>query len=232
MSEMCLAGDPPIPLTLRRSSRARRISLRISQLDGRVTLTLPQRVPQREALAFAREKEPWIRRHLAARGPDVDIAIGARVPVGGQLCDIVQGHGRRVVLSNGEVAVPGAPDRVGRRLVGHLKTLARARFAEASDTYAARLGHSYTALTLRDTRSRWGSCTADGRLMYSWRLILAPPEVLDYVAAHEVAHLVEMNHSPAFWAEVTRLYGDYAAPRKWLRTHGSELHRYRFGAAK
>ena len=105
----------------------------------------------------------------------------------------------------------------------------RARLAEASDHFAQRLGKDYAAITLRDTRSRWGSCTAQGRLMYSWRLILAPPEVLDYVAAHEVAHLAQMNHSPAFWAEVERIYGDYSQPRAWLRREGSSLHRYRFG---
>ena len=94
--------------------------------------------------------------------------------------------------------------------------------------YAARLGKGYTRLTLRDTRSRWGSCTSDGGLMFSWRLIMAPPSVLDYVAAHEVAHLAQMNHSPAFWAEVTRIYGDFDPPRQWLRTHGADLHRYQF----
>ncbi|MCV3271672.1 M48 family metallopeptidase [Roseobacter sinensis] len=228
MPELILPGDPPIPLTLRRSGRARRISLRISQLDGRVTLTLPKGVPEREALGFAREKESWIRGHLAARGADVIVGLGTALPVGGQLHEVVPTTGRKVVFEPGRVAVPGAPDRVGRRLVGHLKTLARARLAEASDTYAARLGKPYSAITLRDARSRWGSCTAEGRLMYSWRLILAPPEVLDYVVAHEVAHLAEMNHSAAFWAQVTRIHGDYAEPRNWLRRNGSDLHRYRF----
>ena len=133
-------------------------------------------------------------------------------------------------IEPGRVLVPGPQDKAGKRLAGHLKALARARLAEASDHYAAKLGRPYSAITLRDTRSRWGSCTAEGRLMYSWRLILAPPEVLDYVVAHEVAHLAQMNHSPAFWAEVERLYGSYAAPRGWLRRQGSDLHRYRFGS--
>ncbi len=230
MTEMHLPGDPPIPLILRRSARAQRISLRISQLDGRVTLTLPRRVPEREALAFAREKEMWIRKHLSARDEDVDIGIGARLPIGGLTHEVVQGQGRRVVFEDGRVCVPGAATRTGRRLAGHLKQVARARLAEASDHYAEKLGRDYAAITLRDTRSRWGSCTAQGRLMYSWRLILAPPEVLDYVAAHEVAHLEEMNHSAAFWAQVERIYGDYSEPRKWLRRNGGSLHRYRFEA--
>lgn len=228
MTNSHLPGDPAIPLILRRSARARRISLRISQLDGRVTLTLPKRVPEREALDFAREKEAWIRKHLDARDADVAVAVGAVLPIGGLLHEVVQGTGRRVAFEPGRVVVPGPAERIAKRLGSHLRAVARARLAEASDHYAERLGRGYSALTLRDTRSRWGSCTAQGRLMYSWRLILAPPEVLDYVAAHEVAHLAQMNHSPAFWAEVTRIHGDYKAPRAWLRREGSGLHRYRF----
>lgn len=230
MSDPTLPGNPPIPLILRRSARARRISLRISQLDGRVTLTLPRRVPEREALAFAREKEAWIRHHLDAREADVVVSPGAVLPIGGKAHQVAPGKGRKVRFEEGRVLVPGAADRMGKRLAGHLKALARERLAEASDHYARKLGKPYQAITLRDTRSRWGSCTAQGRLMFSWRLILAPPEVLDYVAAHEVAHLVQMNHSPAFWAEVARIYGNYKEPRAWLRREGSALHRYRFDA--
>lgn len=229
MNDPYLPGDPPIPLIIRRSGRARRISLRISQLDGRVTLTLPDRVPEREAIHFAQEKEAWIRKHLANRTGNVDVGHGVVVPIGGIPHQVTEGAGRRISFAQGQVHVPGAVDRVGKRLGAHLKALARTRLAEASDHYAERLGKPYAAITLRDTRSRWGSCTAQGRLMYSWRLILAPPEVLNYVAAHEVAHLAQMNHSPAFWAEVERIYGDYAAARAWLRREGSSLHRYRFG---
>ncbi|MFK7835229.1 MAG: M48 family metallopeptidase [Sulfitobacter sp.] len=228
MSDTYLPGDPPIPLILRRSARARRISLRISQLDGRVTLTMPKRLAAREALDFARTKEGWIRKHLAERGEDVDVRLGAEVPVGGQLLRVVPGQGRSVTLGYKEIAVPGPADRVGARLGAYLKELARDRLAGACDDYAALLGRSYSRITMRDTRSRWGSCTSDGALMFSWRLIMSPPEVLDYVAAHEVAHLAEMNHSPAFWAGVERIYGPYKAPRGWLRTHGNTLHRYRF----
>jgi len=124
-----LPGDPPIPLILRRSARARRISLRISQLDGRVTLTLPARLPEAEALDFARSKETWIRKHLDARGDDVAVALGAQVPVGGQMLDVVAGSGRRVVLGADHVAVPGPADRVGARLQAYLKEVARDRLA-------------------------------------------------------------------------------------------------------
>ncbi|KEJ90896.1 M48 family metallopeptidase [Sulfitobacter donghicola] len=228
MSDPHLPGNPPIPLILRRSAQAKRISLRISQLDGRVTLTMPKRLAEREALDFARSKEAWIRKHLNARGEDVQVTEGAEMPLGGKMYPVLSGSGRRVQITPDGIFVPGPAERMGKRLSAHLKELARDRLAGASDDYAARLGRDYSRLSLRDTRSRWGSCTSDGGLMYSWRLIMAPPEVLDYVAAHEVAHLAEMNHSPAFWAEVTRIYGDYAAPRGWLRKHGSTLHRYKF----
>ena len=228
MSDPHLPGDPPIPLILRRSAQAKRISLRISQLDGRVTLTMPKRLAEREAIDFARSKETWIRSHLEARGDDVPVTPGAQLPLGGRMYRVQVGTGRRVQITPEGIFVPGPDEQMGKRLCAHLKELARDRLAGASDDYAARLGRAYTRLSLRDTRSRWGSCTSDGGLMYSWRLIMAPPEVLDYVAAHEVAHLAQMNHSSAFWAEVTRIYGDYAAPRGWLRKNGSTLHRYKF----
>ena len=216
-----------MPVILRRSGRARRISLRISRLDGRVTLTVPARTPEAEALAFARTKETWIRGHLGARPVDVTIAAGAVIPVEGVPCRIVPVPGRRVLLRGVELGVPQRLP-VASRLQSWLRELARDRLVAASDRYADALGRSYSRLSLRDTRSRWGSCSSAGALMYSWRLVLAPPRILQYVAAHEVAHLAEMNHSDAFWTTVERLYGPYADSRRWLRTEGVGLHRYRF----
>ncbi|WP_417742871.1 M48 family metallopeptidase [Salipiger sp.] len=229
MGQITLPGNPPIAVTLRRSAQARRLSLRLSQIDGRVTLTLPRRVPEREAVGFLREKEAWLRGHLEARGDDARIAFGTVLPIEGVLREIRPGAGRSVALGAAHVEVPGPEERVAARLQGWLRTLARERLAEASDRYAARLGRPYTRLTLRDTRSRWGSCTSEGALMYSWRLILAPRDVLDYVAAHEVSHLAEMNHSKAFWDTVEALYGDWRPQRRWLHDEGGSLHRYRFG---
>ena len=227
MTRRQLPGDPPVALTLRRSARARRISLRVSQLDGRVTLTLPRGVPEAEALRFAEEKAGWIRGHLARRGADIAVTIGAAIPVEGVARPILAGPGRHARIDRaGRILAPEAA--CGRAVQALLKTLARDRLAAACDGYAAALGRPYARITLRDTRSRWGSCSAQGGLMFSWRLIMAPPEVLAYVAAHEVAHLAQMNHSPAFWAEVARLYGPYEAPRAWLRGPGNALHRYRF----
>ncbi len=229
MGDHILPGNPPVALTLRRSARAKRISLRVSGLDGRVTLTLPRHVPEHEALEFAHEKAGWLRRQLGQRPDHLVVSYGVELPVEGRSLRITPGAGRLVHESGDKVIVPGTPDRVATRVQAYLKIRARDRLAAASDHFAALLGREYTRLTLRDTRSRWGSCSARGALNYSWRLIMAPPEVLRYVAAHEVAHLDEMNHSPAFWALTGKLMPDYHAPRRWLQENGAVLHRYRFG---
>ncbi len=228
MGRHVLEGNPPIEVTLRRSAQARRLSLRVSRLDGRVTLTLPRHVSDREAVAFARSREGWLRKHLAGVGDEVRPLIGGTLPYRGADIRIVAGAVRRPTLHDGQLLVPPDPARAPARLHVFLKLEARDRLAEASDRYAAALGRSYGKISLRDTRSRWGSCTSTGDLMYSWRLIMAPPAVLDYVAAHEVAHLVEMNHSAAFWAVVARIYPDHARCRGWLRREGDRLHRVRF----
>ncbi|MEM1353012.1 MAG: SprT family zinc-dependent metalloprotease [Pseudomonadota bacterium] len=230
MSQRTLPGDPPVELTLRRSTRARRISLRVSGLDGKVTLTLPQGTPEAQALQFAQAKGEWLRAQLHRQPAIAAICPGSTLPVEGRPTTIALGPVRRIEYESDTLVVPGPASTLAARLEGWLKARARDRLVCASDRFAKGLGREYTRISLRDTRSRWGSCSAEGRLMYSWRLILAPPDVLDYVAAHEVAHLKEMNHSSAFWSTVATLMPAYDAPRHWLRQHGAELHRYRFRA--
>lgn len=228
MGQAVLQGNPPVTITLRRSARARRVSLRVSGLDGRVTLTMPPWFSEAEALAFAEQKSGWIRRHLSEQEVPVRPELGGELPFEGRLHVLEPGSGRRVVQQDGALQVPGVPEQVPARLKGFLTHAARDRLAASADRYASALGRRYGRITLRDTRSRWGSCTSAGDLMFSWRLIMAPPEVLDYVAAHEVAHLQELNHSPAYWAVVARLMPGYEVPRRWLKTNGQGLHRYRF----
>lgn len=226
MGEIRVGDAPGVPVDLRRSARARRISLRVSTLDGRVTLTVPNTVKTKVALEFAEEKSDWIAKALARQSPMVPVEIGARVPVLGDLHDVAAGSGRSARITDGVIEAPVG--RVGPSVQALLKGLARDRLVAASDRYAAELGRSYGRITLRDTRSRWGSCSHEGNLMYSWRLVLAPPDVLDYVAAHEVAHLAHMDHSTAFWAAVKGLCPDFQTPRGWLRREGTSLHSYRF----
>ncbi|PTX54556.1 hypothetical protein C8N43_3373 [Litoreibacter ponti] len=228
MAEIIELGEPPIPVKLRHSARARRLSLRVSGVDGRVSLTLPRRASMREAQDFLRAKEAWIRGHLDRQPELCQIAPGAVLPVEGRERLIAPTRTRAVKLMEDHLLVPEGADKTAARVRAFLKTLARDRLAEASARHAKALGREFGKITLRDTRSRWGSCTSEGNLMYSWRLILAPAPVLDYVAAHEVAHLAQMNHSPAFWAEVARLMPDYQPHRAWLRQHGGALHRFQF----
>ena len=225
-----VGGD--IAVRLRRSARARRMSLRVTRAEGEVILTLPLRASLAEGLAFARAREGWLRRVRAGLPPRPEVAHGVLIPVEGRALRVTPAAllraprvaGDRLELP--ERAAPGPAAEV------FLRQLARARLAAACDRHAARLGRPFRAIVLRDTRSRWGSCSVDGRLMFSWRLVMAPPEVLDYVAAHEVAHLQHMDHSPAFWATTARLAGDPAAPRAWLRANGAGLLAWRFSASR
>lgn len=226
MTLTCLSGDPPIEIHLRRSSRARRMTLRVSGLDGSVSLTLPNGAPEADALAFAEERRSWIEKARAKTSPPVGVSEGTVISIEGADVRIAY-HGRRAPeLHGGTFWLPRkAP---GRAAEAFLKTIARERLVEACDRHAAALGVRYAQIALRDTRSRWGSCSAKGRLMFSWRLIMAPPGILDYVAAHEVAHLVRMDHSQAFWRVVAGICPDWEAHRACLRTQGGALHRVRF----
>lgn len=227
MSIHVLPGDPPVEVVLKRSTRATRFSLRVSRSDGRVSLSLPLWAPEGEALAFLRDREEWLRGHLD-RAPRLQrAAIGALVPICGIPREVVAGPSRAARFVEGRIEVPEGP-RAGPRIRALLGALARERLTRAVQDHSAALGRSATRITLRDPRSRWGSCSSKGDLMFSWRLIMAPPAVLDYVAAHEVAHLVEMNHSTAFWRVCARLRPDFGEQRDWLKRNGASLLAWRF----
>ena len=142
-----------------------------------------------------------------------------------EIVDTARRTGARIRRDGDVLLIPGPEDGWPRQLAAWLKWTARAEAEPAINAYATSVGRPWSRLTLRDPKSRWGSCTADGGIMLSWRLTLAPREVFNYVAAHEVAHLVEMNHSPAFWAVVERLDPDHQTSRAWLRREGAALHR-------
>lgn len=224
-----LPGIPPLDITLRRSARVRRFSLRVSALDGRVTLSMPARAREAEAMDFARQHEDWLRAALARQGRAAAIGFGTTLPLEGRDVVLAAGVGRSVQRLGDSLLLPGPEAQVAARTAAYLRALARDRLAAASDHYAGLLGRKVGRITLRDTRSRWGSCSHTGALMYSWRLIMAPPSVLRYVAAHECAHLVEMNHSAAFWSVVAGVYPNWQVERAWLHANGPRLHSYRFG---
>ena len=220
-----LPGDPPVTVLLRRSGRARRITLRVSSLDGRVTVTVPPHVSETAAMDFVSEKRGWLAAQLGRVPSEQFVGAGSVLPIAG-VAHVVStgGESERPVISI------GADRPAGPQVRRFVIDAARAHFADAAARHAARLGREHGRIALRDTRSRWGSCSTEGNLMFSWRLVLAPPEVLDYVAAHEVAHLAQMDHSPAFWAVVGELFPGHAAARRWLRGQGATLHSWTFDA--
>ena len=220
-----------VPVTLRRHPRARRIILRI---DGRgeggdgVAVTLPRGASAAEGLALVREKADWVLERLSELGPRVAFADGAVVPLGGAdyLIRHVPGQRGAVRREGGEILVAGRTEHLGRRVRDWFRVQARSEIGPRVREKAGRLGRAPGRITIRDTRSRWGSCSADGNLSFCWRLVMAPLRVLDYVVAHEVAHLAEANHGPRFWQAVDGLTADVDGAREWLRVNGEALHRY------
>ncbi|HVH77871.1 MAG TPA: SprT family zinc-dependent metalloprotease [Stellaceae bacterium] len=218
-----------VPVTVRLSPRARRLSLRVDAATRGVELVLPRRAPSDAAVGFVERHRGWIAARVAALPPPTRLVEGAMVPVFGKSHRIRHVRDRAaapVVIVDGEVLVRGDPAHIPRRVIDHLKALAKREFTARARILAARLGKSVTRVGVRDPKSRWGSCSSKGALSFSWRLILAPEAVADYVVAHEVAHLVEMNHSPRFWKVVASLVPDSKSPRAWLKRHRLELLSY------
>jgi predicted metal-dependent hydrolase len=219
-------GEIGASVTIRVSRRARRIALRVMSAGRGVELVLPRGVPKKLALGFLATKRDWVAARLDALPRPVPFAEGAMIPVLGvphcirRECDP---GAPRVAIADGEIRVRGDRTEIARPVRDHLTMLARSELSRRAQAYAARLGRPVARVGVRDTRSRWGSCSAGGNLSFCWRLILAPESVIDYVVAHEVAHLVEMNHGPRFWKLVDSLHPGKAAARAWLKEHRAEL---------
>lgn len=229
MVEALRVGDPPIEVRLRRDPRARRLVLRVGRTGGSPVLTFPPGLPLSTLTAFLRTQDAWLRLRLSDQPTHHRVGIGSILPFGDGTLTIRAGAGP--LRREGDVLrVPGRPETVPVRAGAFLREAARAACAGGVARLAPTVGRAATRLTLRDPRARWGSCTAKGELMFSWRLVLAPTAVLDYVVAHEMAHLREMNHGPDFWALVERLCPDYRTHRDWLRRNGPGLHAWDFTA--
>lgn len=221
----------PLRIVLRRRPTAQRMTLRVSNATGEVIMTLPMRTSLAAARTFATSHGGWIATRLARVPERVPFQPEARIPLRGVAHRIAQRSGRGGVVAAIEageavIGVACEPAHVSRRIRDFLQREARQDLSAAVARHAGRLGVRPTRITVRDTRSRWGSCTSEGALNFSWRLILAPPLVLDYLVAHEVAHLKEMNHSARFWAVARGLCSNVDEAERWLKRHGSELHRY------
>lgn len=228
MGDSLILDDPPCRVAIRENGRARRLTLRMT-VDGEAAVTVPPGVPVSEVRDFLRRHREWLRKALARVPGPILMANGVALPVGGKevRLTLVEGPRRPPVLEGDRVVLQGA-GAPGPRVSAWLKILARDRLEPSARTYARQLGRKIARITLRDTTSRWGSCSSSGSLNFSWRLAMAPVEVQDYVAAHEAAHLVEMNHSARYWKTLEGIMPDYEDRRGWLRQHGRGLHAYRF----
>jgi len=227
MAETLTIGTPPITVELRRNAGAKRMTLRVSAVDGVARLSLPKRGSLKAAKQFLTEQEAWLHGHIGNTPARVLIAEGLTISLYGESFLLKTHSKSRVTLAPDTLFLPDTRP-AGQALEGFIKARAKSVITNLAEADSANLGIPFSKISLRDPRSRWGSCNTDGNLMFSWRLMLAPPEVLRYVVAHEVAHLREMNHSGAFWAEVAGLMPDYAAPRRWLKSNGGQLHRFDF----
>jgi predicted metal-dependent hydrolase len=221
--------DPPCRVRLVRSPRARRFTLRLETCGTGAVLTVPLDIPAAESRRFLARHAGWLRAALARQPDTTIVGPGIELPVAGVPVTVVARPGARrpPALEGGELILQGAGAE-GQRIAAWLKLRARDALMPAARGYARRLGREIAQISLRDTRSRWGSCSSRGALSFSWRLAMAPPAVLDYVAAHEAAHLVEMNHSPRYWALLESLLPDHASHRAWLRREGRRLHAFSF----
>ncbi|MCK8787226.1 M48 family metallopeptidase [Roseomonas sp. NAR14] len=222
-----LAQPVDCPVQWRRSTRARRVSLRIDARAGAVVVTLPPRAGRRAGMALLMTHAAWVTERLAALAPSVVFAPGNSVLLGGVPHPIRHAPGGRggAWLEEGAIHVAGDAAFLPRRTADFLRAEARRRVQPLVARHAEALAVRARAVRLKDTRSRWGSCAPDGTLAFSWRLVMAPDWVLDYVVAHEVAHLRELNHSPRFWAHVAQLTPHRDAAVAWLRAHGPALMR-------
>jgi predicted metal-dependent hydrolase len=226
-------GSQIYSVRLRRHRRARRYTLRIHPSDREAILTMPPRGTLADAKDFAQRHGGWIAARLGRLPKAAPFLPGTVVPLRGVPHRIVHRAGMRgtvwtEIRDSGEriLCVAGGAEHIERRVLDFLKREVRRDLQKAAQVYADWLGVRVKRLSVRDQSSRWGSCTSAGSLSFSWRLILAPPYVLDYLAAHEVAHLVEMNHSARFWRVVGRVCSHVERAKRWLDTHGNDLHRY------
>ncbi len=226
---LALPGGPA-QVAWRRSARARRVSLRIDPRDGSVVVTLPSRAARTAGMALLMDHADWVSQRLAALPGAVAFAPGAVVPLHGAAHRIRHAPQLRTTglrgsawVEPGEIVVAGELAFLARRVADFLRAEARARFVTLVSHKSAAAGLQARRVSIKDTRSRWGSCAANRNLAFSWRLVMAPRIVQDYVAAHEVAHLRHMNHGPQFWTLVGDLTPHVETACKWLRAEGPRL---------
>ena len=216
-----------VPVEIKRHPKARRMILRLDAKGTGATVTIPSYVSFDDGIDMARRQASWIKRQLAKNPEAVEFADGVGIPFLGEMKTVRHcPDGQGIVIRGDEILVAGRPEHLQRRLADWLKKQARKEISERAHAKAKEIDKKITRISIRDTKSRWGSCGVGGTLNFSWRLVLAPEFVLEYVVAHEVAHLVHHNHSDWFWALTERLCDRMDGARDWLNAFGHDLHRY------
>ena len=224
-----------LPLTIRQNARATRMTLRIEPGGRALKLTVPEGLPEREVSAFLTRHQGWLMTKLARFSGESELEDGGTILVRGVAHRIertgrLRGLTEALVIDDEAVLrVGGAEEHLRRRIADYLKKEARSELERLVAVYAGRTGRRARSLSLKDTRSRWGSCSAEGDLSFSWRIAMAPPKVIAYLAAHEVSHLQEMNHGPRFWALCESLCPETKDAKHWLKRNGTMLHAIDFG---
>ncbi len=218
----------PVSLRFRRVANARRLILRIDRENDGAVITLPPRVSKAEGEALVYEKADWVLSRLKALPPRVLFMPGQHVPYLGKEHLIHHREDRRGVVwrKDNEIQVAGQLEFISRRITDWFKREARREIMVLVEAKAKILGEPYGKISIRDTRSRWGSCSSSGDLSFCWRLVMAPYWVLEYVVVHETAHLCYHNHGPQFWHTVDRLTDHTEEAKSWLLQNGESLHRY------
>lgn len=226
--ERLRVGEEDADVRVRVDGRAKRISIKVDRIGGVITLTTPSRKLLPEARRFLNSRAEWVEARKAESVQPTPFADGAKIPVHGTLREIIHDPASPdpVRLTASAIIVGGNADVLPALLTGFFKAEARRALKDASDKHAAVIGRKISGLSIRDQKTRWGSCSTAGRLSFSWRLAMAPPFVLEYLAAHEVAHLKHMNHGPKFWKLVAELDPNWRKAEDWLKRNGGNLRRY------
>jgi predicted metal-dependent hydrolase len=218
-----------LPLVVRKSRNAKRYTIRMRpESAGEVILTLPNFYSKKQALNFIEQSKPWLAKQLAKSIPRLAYAQGMVLPIFGKSYELRHktSGSFRAWWGDDHLLIHAPMDKFELYVQKSLHQAAKHFLHERTKSYATQIGKTVNRITLRDMRSRWGSCTADGNISYCWRLIFAPEQVADYVCAHEVAHLLELNHSSKFWDIVEQFCPDYSNFRQWLKENGKTLFQY------
>ncbi len=218
-------------VTVKRSKRAKRVALRLDPAQRVINLVVPEKMPLSKAYRFAQAHEDWVTQTLEKLAPPLPFKDGANLPIFGDTISLHIHHNSdlkrtKLIQDDDALHVHTYMDDPTNRITSHLRKIAHAGLADMASEKAEQINKTIASISVRDTKSRWGSCSQSGDISFSWRLIFAPYDAIDYVVAHEVAHLIHMDHSKDFWALCRDLSCNFVEGKYWMQNHGNELMRY------